>query len=289
MGTNYKHDLHVHTTASDGGYRPEEIVRMALTEGLKTVAITDHDSTASHEKAITAGKAAGLKVVPGVELTTIERYHLLGYFVDRENTALRNYLDLLKEKSRSFMHLVLERLEKERGVRVSSDELDKRTGEGIPNMSHVLDILNKRGELDNLAFDGSEATRLFGSKNYLVGFFREFASTRPFKSVVEAIALIREAGGAPVLAHPYMIEDAEVARLGDAGLEGLEVVTPKHDDETRSHVRWICEKYDLVPTGGTDFHGRFYESIEKGRGIGTCGVEAEIVEELERRSEMCRA
>lgn len=289
MSSNYRHDLHVHTTASDGGYRPEDIVQMALAEGLETVAITDHDSTASLERALHEGDKSGLKVVPGVELTTSERYHLLGYFIDRDNAALRGYLDPLKVKSRAFMHSVLERLEKERGVSVSSEELDSRTGQGIPNMSHVLDILNRRGELDDLAFDGSAATKLFGSKDYLVGFFREFAATRPFKNIAEAIAIIREAGGVPVLAHPYMIDEGEVASLRDAGLGGLEVVTPKHDDDTRSHVAGLCEKYGLVPTGGTDFHGRFYESIEHGRGIGTCGVEVGVVEELEHRSEMCRA
>ena len=127
----YPCDLHVHTMASDGGYFPEILTFSASTRGLKAIAITDHDTLASIADAMRSGSRLNLKVVPGVELTTQERYHILGYFVGLEESALTHYLDALRQRSWDYMLSVLQEL-RMRGIEVEERDLARRTGMGIP-------------------------------------------------------------------------------------------------------------------------------------------------------------
>lgn len=281
----YECDLHVHTTASDGGWEPEEIVRLSAERGVGTIAITDHDTTAANRRAVTSGKAHGVEVIPGVELTTSEGNHVLGYFVRPEVGELAEYLAALKQKSLAYMRSVVAEMQKTRRLEVTADELEQRTGGGIPNMSHLLDLLYRRGVLPNSRFDSPEAVEFFGETDYLVNYFRAFARTDPFTDTPGAIGMITGAGGAAVWAHPAYSRkpDAEYIRtLVGHGLAGLEVVTPKHDRASGEVLLRICRELDLVPTGGTDYHGRYFESVEGSRGIGHCGVGPETVERLRR-------
>jgi len=280
----YPCDLHLHTVASDGGYSVEELVSQAAGLGLEAIAVTDHDTTASVERGMRAGAGAGLAVIPGVELTTLERYHLLGYYIDCRDHKLSGYLSSLRERSWDFMTGLLGRLRRERGLEVTTEELAARTGEGIPNMSHLLDIMYARGELAGVAFDSPQAVEYFGNPNFMVDFFREFARTRPFLDAAGAVKLILSAGGVPVWAHPQLAGESEVRRLKQAGLMGLEVTSPKHDSKTGDYLFGLCERLELIPTGGTDYHGRYFDSVEHGRRIGCYGVESEIVARLAERA-----
>ena len=281
--SNYCCDLHVHTTASDGGYPPEELLRRALKFGMQAVAFTDHDTLASNDPGMELGEVLGIRVIPGVELTTREGYHLLGYFLTPAPHELASYLEGLRKRSWSFMCGFLERL-RGRGVDVSEEELAARTGKGIPNMCHLLDVLYQRGELSEVGFDNPAAVELFGDPDFMVNYFWEFARTQPFVGIAEAIRLVLCAGGLPVLAHPKLVDQEEVARLKGWGLVGLEVNTPKHDSRMRLYLRQLCQRFDLLPTGGTDYHGRYFDSVEKGRDLGTFGVEAEELARLEERA-----
>lgn len=286
-GPAYKYDLHVHTSASDGGYSPAEVVRLAAGRGLRAIAVTDHDTTASNSAAGQAGVEQGLRVIPGVELTTLDRYHILGYFVRESGHELGRYLAGLKKLSRAHIQGVLERL-RPKGLTVTFEELESRTGEGIPNMSHLLDMMYKKGDLPEEQFDSPAALAFFGDPDYLVNFFREFARTGPFTDAPGALRLIRSAGGVPVWAHPGQADPAEVERLKSRGLEGLEVTTPKHDGATREYLGRLCREFDLIPTGGTDYHGRMFDSIEKGRLLGTGGVEEYVLDALRERADQIR-
>lgn len=283
----YLCDLHVHTTASDGGYRPGEIVRLAVSLGLEAIAITDHDNTASNIAGVKAGEKFGLRVIPGVELTTVEGYHILGYFIQPVESELYEYLSSLKKQFWAFMCKILERL-RGRGLKVTEQELAWRTGEGIANISHLLDIMYVKGILPEPDFDSPAAVSFFGDPDYLVNFFTEFARKGPFIDAAGAISLILSAGGVPVWAHPLQgcsdIDRKEVQRLKREGIVGLEVITPKHGSRARRLLHETCLEFDLIPTGGSDYHGRFFESIEKGREIGSCGIEPQLLESLEARA-----
>ncbi|HUU28791.1 MAG TPA: PHP domain-containing protein [archaeon] len=277
----YTYDLHIHTTASDGGYSPRELVNSALGLGMRVIAFTDHDTLASNAEGVSLGERLGLKVIPGVELTTQEMYHILGYYLSPGRSGLSEYLAALRERAWAFMSDALKSLRNGRGIRVTEDELARRTGEGIPNMAHLLDILFERGDIDEIAFDSPSSKILFGDPDYMVNYFREFSRLRPFTDAAGAVRLILSAGGVPVWAHPMQVDQKEVLRLKKAGLVGLEVTTPKHDEATRRALEKICTESDLIPTGGTDYHGRYFDTIEKGRLIGTCGVQPQIISRLE--------
>jgi len=283
----YLCDLHLHTTASDGGYRPGEIVRLAVSLGLEAIAITDHDNTASNIAGVKAGEKFGLRVIPGVELTTVEGYHILGYFIQPVESELYEYLSSLKKQSWAFMCKILERL-RGRGLRVTEQELAWRTGEGIANISHLLDIMYVKGILPEPDFDSPAAVSFFGDPDYLVNFFTEFARKGLFIDAAGAISLILSAGGVPVWAHPLQgcsdIDREEVQRLKREGIVGLEVITPKHGSRARRLLHETCLEFDLIPTGGSDYHGRFFESIEKGRKPGSFGIEPHVLERLEARA-----
>lgn len=277
----YRYDLHIHTTASDGGYPPAELVALASAAGMRAIAFTDHDTVASNSNCMSLGEKYGLRVIPGVELSTLEDYHILGYFLQPGESELTAYLSSLRERSWAFIRSALKSLARDRGVTVSEEELARRTGAGIPNMTHLVDLLFQRGDLKEIAFDSPSTIDFFGDQEYLTKYFQEFARTRPFNDAADVVRLILSAGGVPVWAHPWRVDRAEIIRLKKAGLKGLEVVTPKHDEQTRLRLFEACSEFGLIPTGGTDFHGRYFDSIEKGRRIGTCGVGPEIVNRLE--------
>jgi predicted metal-dependent phosphoesterase TrpH len=256
---------------------------MAAERGLNTIAITDHDTMASVPGATDTGRELGLEVISGVELTTNEGNHVLGYFLRRRGGELFDYLAELRVKSLDYMRSVVREMRNRQSIDVTPGDLEERSGGGIPNMSHLLDLLYKRGVLPSPRFDSTEAIEFFGDTDYLVKYFRTFAGRKPFTDTVGAIRMIRGAGGAAVWAHPAYtreIDEGYIASLQRDGLAGLEVVTPKHDEAARQRLNQICDRLGLLATGGTDFHGRYFETLEKGRELGCCGVSQETLELL---------
>lgn len=261
-------DLHSHSTASDGVFPPEEVAAQAAAAGLSVWALTDHDSVSGLAAASGAAARLGLRLVPGIELSTfLERreIHLLGHFLDPESRAIREFAVLLAEKRRVRMGEIVEKLASV-GVAILPEEIEKYAGGKILGRPHVARALVEHGHASSVkeAFD-----RWLGDgKPAFVPRFRLEAR--------DAIALVRGAGGVATVAHPGLsrVERGDLERLGEWGLGGVEVSHPEQNPSVREKYRRICVELDLVPTAGSDYHG---EAVAPGRRFGDCSMaEAEL-------------
>lgn len=251
-------DLHTHTTASDGSLTPTQLVTRASRLALKVIAITDHDTTAGVAEAMAAGRAQGVEVIPGVEINTDvpgSEVHVLGYFVDPDHSELNAQLARILEGRIGRARKMAEALTA-MGAPVSFERILQIAGEGAVGRPHVAQALLEAGHVRSFqdAFD-----RYIGRSS------PAYIEREKF-TPAEACALIRRAGGLPVLAHPVFFDrygaikevvdlDQMLPELLAAGLAGLEVYYPNYDAVTNEYLLGIARRYGLLVTGGTDFHG----------------------------------
>ncbi len=269
-------DLHVHTTASDGTASPAEAVAMAKELGLSAIAITDHDTVSGCAEAAEAGQTLGLEVVPGVEFSS--RYgrtiHILGYFLRTSSPALTRVLDWIVAE-RSERNRKMAALMAADGIPVDYDEMLERFGPviGRPNFGQVLVELGYAESVQD-AFDRYIEK---GQPYYL---------PRKMLSIERSVEVIREAGGVPVLAHPfqYRLEEPVLRQLiehcMDHGLLGLECRYSLYDERQSQYLLALAREYGLTPTGGSDYHGTNKPEIDLGVGTGSLAVPAEWLEGL---------
>ena len=262
-------DLHLHTTASDGVLSPSEIVRYAREQGLQAVAITDHDTIEGNAEALDEGAKSGLEVISGVEISAqfdLGSMHILGFFIDIGNTALKERLSLLQETRAQRNPKMVQRLRK-LGMELSYDEVLHASGGGQVGRPHVAQVLLKKGYVNTIqdAFD-----------RYLGKGAPAYVNKFRFDPE-EAIGLIREAGGIPVLAHAFTLHipsphqlDALLGELVRSGLMGIEVFYPEHTKDQISLYKGLAQKHDLLVTGGSDYHG--IEGDKAEIGIGSQGM-----------------
>lgn len=251
-------DLHTHTTASDGQLTPTQLINRAARLALKVIAITDHDTTAGVAEASAAGQALGVEVIPGVEINTdVPRaeVHVLGYFVDPDHPELHTQLARIREGRVGRARKMAEVLT-EMGAPVSFTRILEIAGEGAVCRPHVAQALVEAGH----ARGYQDAFERYISRNSPAYVEREKFTP------AEACALIRRAGGIPVLAHPVSFDrygamrtaldlDSALPALIAAGLGGIEVYYPRYDAITVEHLLAAARHYGLLVTGGTDFHG----------------------------------
>jgi predicted metal-dependent phosphoesterase TrpH len=271
LPTDGEVDLHTHSTASDGLLAPAELVAEAARRGLRALALTDHDTVGGLEEAVAAGQRVGVEVVPGVELGTDARpheVHLLGYFVDPASPALLAALAGQVAHRRERAARIVERLN-DLGIGVTFDEVLALAGSGSIGRPHLARALIAHGAAADVpdAFD-----------RYLAG-GRPAYVRRQALSPEEAIALVRAAGGVPVLAHPLTTGDPEatVVRLVPIGLGGIEVFYGEYGAATRADLLALADRHGLIATGGSDFHGA---GFRHGRELGGASVPVEVVERL---------
>ena len=247
-------DLHTHSTRSDGTVPPAGLVRAAREAGLDVVALTDHDTTAGWAEATAAGVEEGVAVVPGIELSTRFEHrsvHLLAYFVDPHDAPLAAEMARVVA-GREGRAPQLIALLNEAGVDLTADELAAATPPGaVPGRPHVADALVRRG----LVADRDEAFRTWlGPQGR--AFVRRYAT-----ALEDALALVRDAGGVAVIAHPRgrgsraVLTDEAIAGLRGLGLAGLEVDHQDHAPDVRRDLRALARDLDLVVTGSSDWHG----------------------------------
>ena len=249
-------DLHVHSSASDGTDPPAEVARRAAAADLDVVALTDHDTMAG-VAAAAAALPPGLTLVPGLELSCLHgdrSVHLLGYLCDPGDPALAAETELIRDDRVHRAKAMVARLA-ELGAPVTWEKVAAIAGGAVVGRPHIGRALAEAGVVATPA-DAFTADWIADGGRAHVG--------RYAPDVARAIALVRAAGGVPVLAHPrspgYEIADRVVAGLAAAGLAGLEVFHPDHDFPERKRLTQLAIQLNLVMTGGSDDHGAFNES-----------------------------
>ena len=272
-------DLHVHTTASDGTFSPAGVVREAARIGLSAIAITDHDTAAGYAEAAAEGKRCGVEVVPGIEISTKFRasVHFLGYYIDVDAPALREVLNWIVHDRDERNEKICAKMRAD-GIDVDYAQMRARFGEAI-GRPHFAEILVERG----YARDIPDAFERFVNRGRI---YYEGRSIFPLERSIE---IIREAGGVPVLAHPfqYRLDDAGLRELIEhcmaSGLEGLECRYSGYDEAQSACLEALAKEYGLVRTGGSDFHGAHKSDIRLGEGKGELNVPYAFLEELRER------
>lgn len=272
-----KIDLHVHTTASDGTATGTEAVELAASLGLAAIAVTDHDTVSGVAEAAEAGKKLGVEIVPGIEIST--KYggpvHILGYYIDTNSEKLRPVLDWVvhdrDERNRKMAELMAAD-----GLPVSYDEMHRRFG-GVIGRPHFAEVLVELG-LANSVQDAFDRYVEKGQKYYL---------PRNFLSIERSVEIIREAGGVPVLAHPFQYKRDDkglrdiIEHCMEYGLMGMECRYSGYGEDKVAYLEALAEEYGLIKTGGSDYHGQNKPHISLGTGInGNLNVPYEFLERL---------
>ena len=257
-------DLHCHSTASDGTLAPAEVVALAVRSGLSALALTDHDTIAGVPEAAEAAQKAGIDFLPGIEISCDvpkpATMHLLGYGIDPDSPILLDMTRRLIEGRNDRNPKIINRLN-ELGVKISMQELEAEANGGVIGRPHIAAILLRKGYVSSIknAFDKYLAP---GGAAY---FDKERISPR------QAVDMVRQSGGLPVLAHPSQLRtenDAQLDRmvkdLADLGLAGLEVIHSDNSEAMVAKYSALADRYGLLKTGGSDFHGSNKKDIKLG-------------------------
>ena len=263
-------DIHVHSSASDGTFAPSDLLAEAKKAGLCAMALTDHDTMDGIEEAQRAAQELGIELVPGVEISTEyngREIHVLGYYVSQESPRLKAMLEEFRDFRATRNVRMVERL-REEGFSITMEQLREKFPDSVLTRAHMSRFLCETGQLPD--------TRTAFSK-YL-GENCCCYIDRPKISPVDAVELIREAGGLAVLAHPVLcnLPDEEllqmIGEMKQAGMCGLEAVYSENTADDEAHMKKLAEEFGLCITGGSDFHGKNKPDIQLGKGKGNLHI-----------------
>ena len=287
-------DLHCHSTASDGTFSPAEVVRLAQQRGLSALALTDHDTIGGISEAAAEAKRVGIDFLPGIEISAEFPHpgtmHILGYGVDPQSEVLKDLTARLLEGRDNRNPRIIAKLN-ELGVSITMEEVERQAREGNPaeksvpasgekskwtsppdpnkplvvGRPHIAAILLRKGYVSSI----KQAFDKYLAPGGLAYFDKERLTPR------QALEMIRQSGGVPVLAHPIQLRtenDAQLERilkdLLDLGLMGLEVIHSDHNAELIDKYTALADRYHLLKTGGSDFHGTNKKDIDLGMANG---------------------
>ncbi|MFL6463785.1 MAG: PHP domain-containing protein [Bryobacteraceae bacterium] len=278
-------DLHSHTTESDGSYTPQQLVELAVQTGLEALAITDHDTFSGYEMALPFARAAGLDLVRGIELNSRlnltnsddqRSAHLLGLFPLREPSGeFTQWIQEQRDERRQRNRKLAETL-RQRGVDITLNEVEARGG-SLTSRTHFAQVLLEKGYVKTF----EDAFR-----QYLGEDAPSYVERQSLTSE-EVVGRIRSGGGIPVVAHPVRlslpreVERQELIKLKEAGLVALEIYHSDQQPELQAYYHQLAQELDLLPTGGSDFHGRIKPNIDLGTGLrGNVRVPSEFLQRL---------
>ncbi len=241
-------DLHLHTAYSDGALSPRELVEKARVAGITTISITDHDNVGALDEAMEYGRDTGIEVIPGLELSVAmgeKDVHILAYFIDHRNKNLLDYLTFFRYERLKRAERIVEKLNKI-NIPIKIESVQEQAGVGSLGRPHIASVLMEEGFIDSYHEAFAKYIGVGGpayEKKFQLG-------------PAEAIRLISESGGLSFLAHPgKYTSELELAQLIKAGLDGIEVVHPSHNEARQEHYRGVVSQYFLLESGGSDFHG----------------------------------
>jgi len=267
-----KADLHLHTTASDGRLRPEEIVRKASQLELDVIAITDHDTVEGIPPALESAKSfPQLLVIPGVEINTDVlqgEVHILGYFIDYHDPELDHSLKELRNSRYERGRKMIAKLA-DMGIEIDWERVLELATGGTIGRPHIAQAMVEGGYSSSL----QEAFTKYIGRNGPA--YVERKKLTP----LDAVELIFNAGGLPFLAHPAEIKNLEafVPQLKEAGMVGLEIYYANYSPSKIARLQALAKKYDLIASGGSDYHG-WDNTI--GANIGSVDMPPELVRQF---------
>lgn len=275
-------DLHIHSTSSDGIYKPSEIVKIAAAADIAIIAIADHDSTGGINEALAAAEAVGITVIPAVELSVeYEKYHdvhILGYFIDHNDQQFNDKLLLFRERRETRGIKVIaninRKLQSEGKQPIDSKEI-LALAEGSLGRPHIARILIEKGLAANM-------------QDAFNSYLQPCNVPKEYFTFTAAIDEIHRIGGIAVLAHPQSISRdrreivSVITAMADKGLDGIEAFNSMGLEGDDGFLAKMAESLDLIVTGGSDFHGG-EEGLVMGRGRGNLYLTADL---LQRISEM---
>lgn len=257
-----KVDLHCHTNVSDCSLSFEEVVELAVQASVTHLAITNHDTTLELAEMMNIGKAKGVEIIPGIEISAYDflrnrRVHVLGYYIQPGHPAIDRLCSPLIEQRHQASEKMVQALVGE-GYSITWEQVMEyaKGGTGVYKQ-HIMHALIDEGYTATIY--GDLYKKLFsrglnGEKAGIAYIPLEYVEAKA------AIQAIRQAGGVPVLAHPGQYGNFEaVPELVGCGLEGIEVWHPLHDEAAERQAKQLALQYDLIMTGGTDFHGLYGE------------------------------
>ncbi|MBR6801350.1 MAG: PHP domain-containing protein [Eubacteriaceae bacterium] len=250
MSRKYPVDLHIHTTASDGKYTPEEVIRNSASRGIKVISITDHDTVDAYEdgKVYSLADEVGIKLVSGIEFSCFfgsRSVHILGYFIDTASEELKKAIDIQKNERVLRMEKMVRKLHEMGLEKVSFEEIMKTAGSSV-GRPHLARHLIEKGYC-------KEFTEVF--EKY-IGEGKPAYVKRGSLSPCDMIGLIHSLGGISVVAHPKLIgDDSLLTNLVSCGIDGIEVICPSHQKSDEYRYSRFAEEHSLLRTGGSDFHG----------------------------------
>ena len=279
-------DLHMHSIFSDGSKTPEELVEEAVALGLRGIALTDHDSVAGIPRFLAAAEAAGIRAISGVEVSAeIEKgaLHILGYGVDHLDATFNEHLHWIRSGREERNDEILQKLN-QLGMPISKEEVSAFAGADVVGRPHFAQALIARG----FVHDKREAFDRYLAKG------KPAYAERRRMDIPTTMALIRRAGGLPVVAHPFTLRRTPrelkrlLARYKEYGLAGLEVHYSEHSPEKRRAYAAMASELGLLATGGSDYHGSMSPGISMGKGPGNLNVPDSVWDELQRALEQSR-
>lgn len=271
-------DLHTHSTRSDGTFTPAQLVQIAIEKGLSAFALTDHDTTIGIEEAMAAAEGTDVEVIPGIELSTkyLERdVHIVGLFYDYQDPefkeAVKEFSDARDIRNRKMCDLMCEA-----GLPIPYDELVADNPGAVITRANMAKFLLKKGAISKIsdAFDK------------YIGDDCPYFIPREKITPQKAVSFLLRFHGIPILAHPFQYNlgdeglDTLVRELKEVGLMGIEAYYCKHTPEMTEKVKTLAAKYDLLLSGGSDFHGSNKPGLEMGTGYGHLAVPEECLTQI---------